>query len=156
MNALFIKTIRCAIRPAVVATLAALCLAGCGKRTPSGIVLPPVDKNGEAIQPVYNDYTETFEMPTKNQQPPQSVVSKGSYTSDDNESRSQPYDQGFEQGYQDGYDDGLDNARENTYDPNCPYSDYRCDDFEEGYHDGYEEGFHDGYAETGGNPDMEE
>ena len=60
MNDLFIKTIRCAIRPAVVATLAALCLAGCGKRNPSGIDLPPVDKNGEAIQPVYNDYTETF------------------------------------------------------------------------------------------------
>ena len=60
MNALFIKTIRCAIRPAVVATLAALCLAGCGKRGASGVDLPPVDKNGEAIQPVYNDYTETF------------------------------------------------------------------------------------------------
>ena len=150
------KTIFRTSSACIVTLFTLLSMLGCGKRGARGVELPPVDKNGEAIQPVYDDYTETFEMPKKNQQSSSSVVSEGSYTADDNENRSNPYDQGFEQGYQDGYDDGLDNARENAYDPDCPYSDYRCDDFEEGYHDGYEDGFDDGYAETGGDPDMEE
>ena len=140
----------------LAATLVSFCLCGCKKHTPSGVDLPPVDKNGEVALPVYNDYTETFEKPKQSQSSSSSVGTEGTYSSDDNGSGNNVYDQGVEKGYQDGYDDGLDNARENTYDPSCPYSDYRCDDFEDGYHDGYEEGFDDGYAETGGNPDMEE